>query len=1294
MLTDSEPDPDPRTAAGVEDFVTALKALRHGSGHSIRDLAQMVTAHDIAHTVSASTLGGWFTGAHLPTRKLTSAFVSLLVVLGVRDENRIAVWLAALDRVRAQPGPRSAEAPSPFRGLTTYEVEHARFFQGRDDLVAELLATVRRRQQHGGPVMVVGPSGSGKSSLLRAGLIPAWSTAHLLFTPGERPLRALAGHLAARAGQNPGDLYDRLRMNPATARTVLGESDGASLIIVVDQAEEMFTLCADRVERIAFVDALHTVTAAVVYGLRADFFTQAMRLPTLTEVLRHGQVVVGPMTEAELRHAIVQPARLAQLTVQPELVEVLLRDLAPRQTLDGRAGHDPGALPLLSHALLMTWRQASGRTLTVEHYRATGGIRGAITQTAEDAYAALPGEVERDAARRLFLRLVHTDDETVDTRRRVARADLLSTSDRDEVEQVVQRFAAARLLTVDGDTVEIAHEALLWSWPRMREWLDANRTWLRFHRPLAAAAQHWEETGRSLDGLYRGGILQLAQEQVEGHRDQLSGAERAFLETSLRHSESQRAAERRRARRRLQLVAAVVVFGLLAASVLGYAVEVRLARSAEQARSAFAAAQSTSRQIAVKADRMREQDMPLAQLLALAAYRASPTPEARSSLLNATSVPAVTRLRSPVGPAKSVVSSSDGYTMAAGTESGPVQVWRADGATGFTAARLLTGPSDSIVSLALARSGLLAGGGKDPTVYLWSPTGDTAPVGRATGLTGEVLSVALSPDAGTLAAAGTNGHVYLWDVTDPAHPAALADLVAAEPGFAARGLAFTPDGRVLASGSYDSSVRLWDVSDPARPVPAATLDDPTSRIFAIAISPDGRQLAAGTAAEHNVYRWDITDPRRPVPAGAPLTGPASWINTLDYSPDGRRLAAGSSDNTVWLFTDGSDRNPARLPHPDPVTTASYRPDGTLVTVATDGTLRSWHLPGPVIDAADSVFGIAFGAGGRRLAVGAGAADNSLAVWDVSQPQRPRPDRPPRHNEPGASKYVGTAALTPDGRIYAVGRQDGSLELWDVSRPGTWRRLGSPVMAAGDLAEHVGISHDGRLLALSADDNSVHLFDIGDPARPAPLAVLAGTKPGIIYQTAFSPNAKLLAMASNNHDTYLWDIADPRRPRLTATVRGSAEPIFTTAFSRAGDVLATAGVDKTTRLWDVTDPARPKPLATLTGPVGEVYSVAFSPGRDVLAAGSTDDTVWLWDVRDPRHPGHLATLTGPADAVLGIAFAADGTTLAAGGHDRTVRLWTTDPDLAAAQICATAGYPLTAAEWQQYVPAGAYRPLCP
>ena len=830
---DSEPDPDPRAIASAQDFVKALKALRRGSGHTIRELAQMVTAHDPAHAVSHSTLGGWFTGAHLPTRKLTGAFVALLVLLGEKDGTRVTEWLAALDRVRAQPGPRPAETPSPFRGLTPYEVEHARYFCGRDALVTDLIATLQQRQRHGAPVIVVGPSGAGKSSLLRAGLIPAWCGAdghegreHLLFTPGEQPLRALSALIAARTGCDADDTHGRLRDEPASASALLRERiGGASLLVVVDQLEELFTLCGDAAERAAFIDALHAVALdgyAVVYGLRADFFAQAMQLPALTTVLQHGQIVVGPMSEPELRQAINQPAQLAQLTVQPELVEVLLRDLTPRQGADGRAGHEPGALPLLSHALLSTWQQASGRTLTVEHYRATGGIRGAITQTAEEAYAALPGTAERDAARRLFLRLVHTDDETADARRKVVRAELLTPAagaqDAD-VAQVIQRFATARLLTVDGDTVEIAHEALLWSWPRLREWLDADRGWLRFHRRLGAAVRHWEETGRSVDGLYRGGILQRAQEHIEGHRDQLSGSEHAFLKASLEHQATQQTTDRRRERRRQQLVAAVVVFALLAAGVLGYAVEVHRARSAERARAELAAAQSTSRQVATKSDRLREQDVPLAQLLALAAYRVSPTPEARSSLLNATSMPAATRLRSPAGSVKSVASSADGRMVAAGTEPGPVQVWQVDPVAGLTAHRTLTGPAKSIVSVAFTRSGVLAGGGKDRSVYLWSLTGGSEPIGRVVGPTGDVLSVAFSPDGAVLAAADEDGRVHLWNVRDPARPVSLATFtdsgVEASPAVV-QTLAFTPDGRVLVSGSYDSSVRLWDVAGPAR----------------------------------------------------------------------------------------------------------------------------------------------------------------------------------------------------------------------------------------------------------------------------------------------------------------------------------------------------------------------------------------------------------------------------------------------------------------------------------------------
>ncbi len=407
----------------------------------MRAAAKRVTQRT-AEPVSSSTLGGWFSGSHLPTPKLVKNNVvfALLGVCGESDPVEVKEWLAALERVRCLPGPRPADSPPPFRGLAVYEPEHAEYFCGRQELTAELMELVTRGNLQGTPLIVVGPSGSGKSSLLRAGLIPTlcrddpsaagvrWS--YLLFTPGAGPVLELATQLAGLIGESPDSLHATLLEDPQSCAdmirgvSALGPSGAVlnhQVLIVVDQFEELFASCVDETQRHIFIQSLCAAaaipagtsdlagtapsqpSALVVLGMRADFYPQALRVPQLVPVFQGAQLVVGPMTEEELRQAITEPARKANLSLEPGLVEVLLHDLVPAGThpVDG-AAHEPGALPLLSHALLATWAQAKGRTLTKEHYRATGRIRGAVAKTAEAAFAGLVTLEQQKIARRLF----------------------------------------------------------------------------------------------------------------------------------------------------------------------------------------------------------------------------------------------------------------------------------------------------------------------------------------------------------------------------------------------------------------------------------------------------------------------------------------------------------------------------------------------------------------------------------------------------------------------------------------------------------------------------------------------------------------------------------------------------------------------------------------------------------------------------------------------------------------------------------------------------------------------------
>ncbi|MCA1605969.1 MAG: hypothetical protein LC775_10965, partial [Acidobacteria bacterium] len=843
---------DPALITTREGFGGALTELKVCAGLSIRAVAKLAE-------IPVSTLSGYYSGRHLPSVDEADNITKVLKACGVTDPAVIGQWQEALTRVRRAPGRRPTGGPGPYRGLAYYQSEDADWFFGRQKLTDALVEMAVERHHRGGLIVVVGPSGSGKSSLLRAGLIAelgrgkvnapgadGWPC--LLLTPGQQPLRELTSRLAAMTETAPQVIYEALRADPVCcsdlARQVCGlngdresparEDAGHRLVLVVDQFEEVFAPGVDAAERAAFIAALAAAgnqthasstdgtrppAALVVLGMRADFYSHAARFPVLRTALQDGQLIVGPMNENELREAITQPARRARIEIEEGLVELLLRDLQPAasQSPHNSAGgednwaHEAGVLPFLSHALLATWEVSNrnGR-MTVADYNKVGGIHGAIKQTADEVYQQLT-VAHRETARLLFLRLVHVATDTLDTLRRVERAELVDGNHgarSNEFIAVLDQFVNRRLITVDRDRVEITHHALLIAWPRLRGWLDSDRVGLATHRQLNEAARTWREANRDPADLYRGGRLAIAREWADdpGHQDDLTEFERDYLKASID-------AEHRRVRRRYQVLVVMAVLVLLAGTLAGYAL---LQRSMALEQRDLA----TSRKVAADAARLRDSDPALAAQLSLIAYKLAPTAEARSSLLDTYSGPSVTRVLAPTGFPQTVAFSPD--------------------------------------------SSLMATGGAD--------SADTA--------------------------------IRVWSLADRLHPRLVSGPLDGHTG-PVYGLTFSPDGRILVSSGADQTIRVWDLSDPTAPRPhGGPVSDSPDTVFAVAFSPDGRILAAG-GADDTVRLYDITTPHQLRPLGEPLTGPAGNVQTVAFNLTGGVLAAGSADGTLrlWSLTD-------------------------------------------------------------------------------------------------------------------------------------------------------------------------------------------------------------------------------------------------------------------------------------------------------------------------------------------------------------------------------------------------------
>ncbi|KAA2254061.1 hypothetical protein F0L68_31105 [Solihabitans fulvus] len=1206
----------------------------------------------------------------------------------------------------------------PYPGLAAFGPEQAGWFFGRDKLVAELVTRLDQRQHTGGMQLVIAPSGAGKSSLLRAGLLPKLDHAALpgsdrwpkvVLTPTVDPLWVLAANLARLTDTDVLTLVGDLAEDPSRCVAQLADAvrdraddPHARVVVVVDQFEELFTLCTDDRQRRAFIEVLVRLAGGptgggdpigvVVVGLRVDFYAACVDHPRLRAALQDAPLVVGPMSDEELREAISFPANDVGLAVEPGLVELLLHDLGSTAEIgaNGVTSYEAGRLPLLAHALRASWQQRDGSVLTVQGYRHTGHIRHAVATTAEEVYANLDG-AGRLLAQSLFLRLTKIGDGTEDTRRRVPRAELLdSGTDPAAAAAVVDAFTRARLLTQQRDTVEITHEVLLRSWPRLREWIDTDRVGRLTQQNLEEAATAWHHHGGDQSLLYRGFQLDTAHNWAStAPHNGLSPTAQGFLTASTR-------ARRRSTRRRTTTIAALATLTLVASTTAVIAV-VQRGESVHQRDSAVYS------RVLAEADQLRGTDTSLSAQLNLVAHRMQPDDETYTRLLNAENTPLSTPLPPHKDQVSSAVFSPDGHTLATGGKDNTVRLWNVTDPTRPTqlGQSLTTNIHDAVYSLAFSPdSRVLAVAENDKTVSLWNVADPARPIALGQPLVGHrnaVSSVAFSPDGHILATGSADKSVLLWDVTDPTQPKVLGQPLVG-PTDIVWSVAFSPDGHTLAVGDSDKSVWLWNITDPTQP---KVLGQPltgghSNMIISVAFSPDGRTLATGSG-DQTVRLWNVADPTQPKVLGQPLTGHTNIVLSVAFSPDGHTLASASGDQTVrlWNVSDPNQPTPLGQPlagHTNAVASVAFSPDGrTLATGSYDSSVRLWALPDTLLTGhADAVRAVAFSPDGRTLATA--GYDRSLRLWNLTDPRGPTPLGGALI---GSTAALASVAFSQDGRTLATGSFDQTARLWNVTDPARPKALGQLTSHAGAVMS-VAFSPDGHTLATGGYDKAVSLWNVTDPARPRALGQPLKGYGGSVNSVVFSPDGHTLATGGTDGLLRLWNVSDPGRAALLGLpLTGHNNIVWTVAFSPDGHLLASGSGDQSVRLWDVTDPVRPKTLGQLTGHTNTVYSVAFSPDGRTIASGSSDTTVRLWHIADPNHPTALGRpLTGHTNYVYSVAFSPDGHTLASGSADKSARLWEVPVERDIGRICSATRDTLTAPQWQNYVGNGMpYAPPC-
>lgn len=1137
---------------------------------------------------------------------------------------------------------------SPYLGLNKFEIRDKHLFFGRDQLIDRLII----RLQSSPLLLVLGASGSGKSSLVRAGLIPKLLEnmdavfREIIFTPDRDPFDSFRSSLRS-AGFRQADI-ELLQTNQPDAlrKTVhlLKQAD-ENWFIFIDQFEELFTLCQDLQKRQAFIEGLIQLVQAKIPGaqlvlaMRADFLGRLGAFPRLTGILQRSELITD-MSDGELRLAIEKPAAQHGVVCEPELTENIIRDLKGHPTTNNEAERIP--LTLLQYTLKLLWESSgdlSDRTLHVHTYRSLGGVRGALQRQVDEIYARLPEE-QKQATKHIFLQLIDTvgaDAGTTTVGKAVSRRAVLDEFNPAE-QQVLYKLVDAGLLVSDdstsrigeeGDrpftshkaTVELAHETLIDAWDTLRAWIEESRPLIRLRHQLREDALRWyqihcDNPAQAEAELWQGSKLKHLQSQREemvSRFGDFKPEEVQFVKACEELGDRTRQREVRNLRRTIAGVSVSLVVASGLAVSAGYqwlrAAQGQILAESQTAQAQFALNPNTLDSL-LNALRASEDYMQIPKI-----FRDS---ELQLTVMEALTqsvywVKEINRLDGHTKTVREVVFSADGQTFASASEDNTVKLWNRNGS--LLAPQINHGAM--VISLALSADGrLIASGSEDGSIKLWTNQGQLiASIPKAH--SNWVSSITFDPKNRFFASASEDGDIKLWDF----HGNPIRELQT-EQG-AINSITFSPDGEKLATAGDDNLVWLWSPDLQKQGV----LSGHQALVYAVAFSPDGSIIATGSK-DGTVRLWQSN-------GDAITTFPANsegWTS-VSFSPDGKWIAASSraEEGAVQIWDRAGNSVTTLRGHNERVFAVSFSPtELILASAGADRTIKLWNLESPLVTVLNNyivgdnaVFDVSFS---RDSQVIASATRSGLVeVWDLKTHQS--------WQLVGHESEVWSVSISPQSdRIVSTGL-DGTIRLWSLQDRWLLKTIENAHTAGGD---GVQFSPQGDRFVSGGEDALAKLWD----SQGNLLKTLEGHT-GAIYRVSFSPDGSKIATASQDATVRIWDQAGS----LERTLIGHQAAVWDAAFSPDGRLIATASDDKTVKLWD----SNGRLLHTFTGHEGPVNAIVFDPNGERIFSASDDKTVKAWDIRG----NSVATLTGHTGIVSALSISGDGSILASGASDGKV-----------------------------------------